>query len=115
MRNRLLPWIASGLALAAGLSACDSPASPSDGWRCDVGITLPASTAGSQGSPSGTGTGSTRDEALSVAYAQACAQLDLDSATASLCQAGQNFTVDSGDLTLFVISAADRSVQCARQ
>ena len=115
MRNRLLLSIASVLALAAGFSACDSPASPSDGWHCDVGLTLPSSTAGSQGSPSGTGTGSTRDAALSAAYAQACDQLDLDSATASLCTAGQDFTVDYGDLSLIVISAAERSVQCARQ
>ena len=114
MRNRLLLWIAFGLVLAAGFAACGSPSSPSDGWRCDVGLAVP-STSGSQGPPSGTGTGATQEEALSTAYAQACEQLDLDSAAASLCRAGQDFTIEDGgsdDLSLHVISATE---QCARQ
>ena len=93
------------------------PSSPSAAWTCDVTLTLVPSTFGSLSSPSGvgrgTGTGSTRDEAQSSAYGQACGQLNLDSATAALCRAGDDFRVGgggSGNIHLF--SAVQRSVSC---
>ena len=108
-----------GLAVACGIPACDDggPGGPSETWRCNVTLTLVPSTIGSrrspQGSGRGSGTGSTRDQALSSALAEACEQLDLDSATARRCRSGADFQVEgggSGNVRLF--SAVERSVNC---
>ena len=112
----VLATVALGSAFA--IAGCDgSPSSPSGGWSCDVTLTLVSSTVGSATSPSGSGRGSgsgaTRDQALSSAYAEACGQLDLDTATAASCRDGEDFRVEggsSGNLRLF--SAVERSVSC---
>lgn len=120
-RMSSLPTVSTAVLVLLGLSAisaCDgSPSSPSAAWTCDVTLNLVPSTFGSRSSPSGSGsgsgTGATRDEALSGAYAQACAQLNLDSATEARCRAGDDFQVEgggAGNIRLF--SAVERSVSC---
>lgn len=102
--------------LAIGLSACDGgPSSPS--VSCEVTLTLVPSRFNNLSSPTGTGrgtgTGTTRDEAMQAALAQACGQLNLDSATAAQCRSGADFRVEggsSGNIRLF--SAVERSVSC---
>ncbi len=54
------------------------------GWRCDVTLTMDNRTA------SGSGTGSSQQEALDAALATACGQLGLTGNALSLCEAGQN-------------------------
>ncbi len=54
------------------------------GWRCDVTLTMDNRTG------SGSGTGSTQQEALDQARSAACAQLGLTGEALSRCQAGQN-------------------------
>lgn len=70
------------IALVLALVACGemTPA----GWQCDVTVTMDSRTA------SGSGSGSTQQEALDAALANACAQLGLSGNALSLCQAGQN-------------------------
>lgn len=121
LRRRVMPTVPTAVLALLGLwavPACDDgPLSPSANWTCDVTLTLAPSRFGSLSSPSGsgrgTGTGGTRDQALSAAYAQACAQLNLDNATAARCRAGDDFQVEggsSGNVRLF--SAVERSVSC---
>ena len=99
------------------IAACGlSPSSPSTAWTCDVTLNLVPSTFGSLSSPSGSGsgsgTGSTEAEALSGAYAQACAQLNLDSSTEARCRAGGDFQVVGGAGNIVLVSGVQRSVNC---
>ena len=116
--NRLL-LSGAGLLILSYTLACgngnDGPTG-SDSWNCSVTLTLVPSSIGGVSSPSGSGSGSgtggSRDEALGAALKTACAQLNLDSDTRSLCESGRDFTVSvsSGGITLG--SGVDRSIHC---
>ena len=71
------------IALVLAIAACGD-VTDAAGWQCDVTVAMGNRTA------SGSGSGSTQQEALDAALANACAQLGLSGNALSLCQAGQN-------------------------
>ena len=83
-------------------------------------VTLVPASIGNLSSPTGTGngsgTGATREEALEKAFASACSQLPLDSATGSQCREGSDFSVEGGGAdSVRLFSSVDRSINCQSQ
>ena len=64
------------------------------------------------GSGSGTGKGGSQEEALREALKTACSQLNLDSATRSQCESGQNFQVSVSSNGITLGSVVERSQRC---
>ena len=75
-------WITL-LTLTLVVAGC-SELTGESGWRCDVILEMDNRTA------SGSGTGSTQQEALDEARSAACVQFGLSGEGLSRCQAGQN-------------------------
>ncbi len=71
------------IVLVLAVAAC-AEVTGASGWQCDVTVTMDNRTA------SGSGMGSTQQEALDAALAAACAQLGLSGDALSRCEAGQN-------------------------
>lgn len=80
--RRIRIWVTL-LTLVLAAAACAEITGAST-WQCDVTLTMDNRTA------SGSGSGSTQQEALHAARSAACAQLGLSGNALSLCEAGQN-------------------------
>ena len=69
---------------ACALAACDGLTGPSETWTCNVTLRADNLTG------TGSGTGSTQEEALHAARSNACSQLGLNVNRRSRCERGEN-------------------------
>ena len=80
----------------------------SPSWNCDVTLRLDSATG------DGSGSGGSRDEALTSALQIACSKLNLDSDQRSLCEGNMSFskTQTIGN-AIILVSPAERSIRCS--
>ncbi len=76
-------------------------------WTCDVSLRIDSLTG------EGSGSGSSRDEALQSALRVACSKLSLDSVTLDQCEQNLNFGKSQTIGNVTIVSPAEKSVRCS--
>lgn len=76
-------------------------------WSCDVSLRLGTETG------DGSGTGGSRDEALTAALRTACSKLNLDSEQRSQCERNLNFSTVQSIGNVTIVTPGEKSLRCS--
>lgn len=76
-------------------------------WSCDVSLRLDTVTG------DGSGTGGSRDEALTAALQTACSKLNLDSEQRSQCERNQSFSTVQTTGNITIVTPGEKSIRCS--
>lgn len=96
------------ICLMSGFVACSGDSGvKSASWNCNVSLRLDSLTG------EGSGSGASRDEALTTALRIACSKLNLDSEQRSQCERNLDFASVQKIGNLTIVTPADKSIRCS--